>query len=28
VTPESGFGTDNSVPGESCNFNVLFTQSA
>ena len=28
VTPETGFGTDNSVPGESCNFNVLFTQAS
>src|ERR1019366_8150804 len=28
VAPETGFGTDNSVPGESCNFNVLSPQSA
>ena len=26
VTPETGFGTDNSVPGETCSFDVLFTQ--
>ena len=26
VTPETGFATDNSVPGETCSFDVLFTQ--
>jgi hypothetical protein len=28
VTPGSNFATDNSVPGESCSFDILFTQSA
>jgi hypothetical protein len=28
VTPGSTFGSDDSVPGESCSFDVLFTQSA
>ena len=28
VTPASGFSTNNSIPGESCSFDVLFTQAS
>jgi hypothetical protein len=28
VAPDGGFATNNSVPGESCSFDILFTQSA
>jgi hypothetical protein len=28
VTPGAGFSTNNSIPGESCSFDVLFTQAS